>query len=433
MAITMLFRRKKKRVLVIGLDGVPYSLLCEFCQKGILPKLAEILAQGKIHPMRASLPEISAVSWTDFMTGTNSATHGIFGFTDLKPGSYDLRFPNFKDVKVPVLWEKLGQLGKKCIVINQPATYPARPLKGILISGFVAIDLAKAVYPPEEIERLKKIDYLIDVDTAAIRANRDLLWSDLEKTLASRKKALNLYWAEDWDYLEIVITGTDRLHHYFMGAARKSEHPRHEAFLHYYRELDAFISQLIENFLRDKGSLDNVFLLSDHGFCELEKEVYLNAWLKEQGLLKFKKDEPQSLADIDESSVAFALDPNRIYLHFKGKFPNGRIEPNEREYWCERIRQALFQLQYNGQRIIRDVYRAEEIYSGPLLYQGPDLIALSYPTFDLKGSIKRKEIFLDSDLEGMHTYEDAFFWTIEDVPENLKIADCHQIILEKFF
>lgn len=427
----MFFKRKKKRVLVIGLDGVPYSLLLEFCKKGYMPKTAEILTQGKIQPMKASLPEISAVSWTDFMTGTNSATHGIFGFTDLKPGSYELRFPNFKDVKVPVLWEKLGQHGKKSLVINQPATYPARPLKGILISGFVAIDLAKAVYPPEQIERLKKINYLIDVDTAAIRANRELLWSDLKKTLESRKRALNLYWTEDWDYLEIVITGTDRLHHYFMKAARRKEHPSHEAFLNYYREVDSFISQLVEDFLKSKGSLDHVFLLSDHGFCELEKEVYLNAWLKEQGLLKFKKDEPQSLADIDESSVAFVLDPNRIYLHFKGKFPNGRIEPSDREYWCEVIRQILFRLEYNGQKIIRAVHRAEEIYSGPLLSQGPDLIALAYPSFDLKGSIKRKEVFLDSDLEGMHTYEDAFFWSTEKVPENLKIADCHKIILEK--
>ncbi len=190
----MIFRRRKKRVLVLGLDGVPYSLLLDFCRRGIMAQTAEFLSQGKLYPMKASLPEVSAVSWTDFMTGTNSASHGIFGFTDFKSGSYDLRFPNFSDVRSPTIWEKLSQQGKKCIIINQPATYPARPIKGILISGFVAIDLAKAVYPPQEIERLKKINYLIDVDTAAARANRELLWPDLKKNsgipMASSKALL---------------------------------------------------------------------------------------------------------------------------------------------------------------------------------------------------------------------------------------------------
>lgn len=427
----MIFRRRQKRVLVLGLDGVPYSLLLEFCRQGIMPQTAEFLSQGRLYPMKASLPEISAVSWTDFMTGTNSATHGIFGFTDFKPSSYDLRFPNFHDVQIPTIWEKLGQKGKKCIVINQPATYPARPIKGVLISGFVAIDLAKAVYPPREIERLKKINYLIDVDTAAARANREVLWSDLKKTLDSRWQALKLYWNENWDYFELVITGTDRLHHYFMKAAQRSDHPYHEAFINYYRCVDDLIGHLLHAFTSEKGSLDDVFLLSDHGFCELEKEVYLNCWLKQQGLLSFQVEEPHSLGDLDDSTVAFALDPNRLYLHLRGKFPRGKIEPSQRDYWCEEIKKALLQLEYKGNKVIQSVYAAEEIYSGPLISHGPDLIVISFPGFDLKGSIKKKDLFLDSDLEGMHTYDNAFFWTTAEIQENLKIADCHQIIMDR--
>ncbi len=427
----MIFRRHKRRVLVIGLDGLPYSLLLDFFRQGIMSKTAKFLSQGKLYPMRASLPEISAVSWTDFMTGTNPASHGIFGFTDFKPGTYDLRFPNFNDVQVPTIWEKLGRLGKKCIVINQPATYPARPIKGVLISGFVAIDLAKAVFPPQEIERLKKIDYLIDVDTTAARANRDLLWPDLKRTLESRLKALDLYWKENWDYFELVITGTDRLHHYFMKAARRPDHPYYKAFINYYRALDDLISHLLHAFTSQKGSLDDIFLLSDHGFSELNKEVYLNYWLSELGLLKFQVKEPQSLADLDDSTVALALDPNRIYLHLRGKFPRGKIEPGQRDYWCDEIKKALLKLKYQGSPVIQSVYAAEEIYSGPLLSHGPDLIAVSFPGFDLKGSIKKKNLFLDSDLEGMHTYDDAFFWTTGEVQKNLKIADCHQIIMER--
>ncbi len=428
----MLFRRSKKRVVVIGLDGVPCSLLRDFCLQGIMPQTAELLKKGHLCSMKASLPEISAVSWTDFMTGTNSGQHGIFGFTDLKPATYEMRFPSFNDVRVSTLWDELGQRGKKSVIINQPATYPARPLRGFMISGFVALELAKAVYPPAEIRRLEKIGYVIDVDTASARANHEVLWTDLKKTLHSRQKAWELYWAEDWDYFELVITGTDRLHHYMWKAGFDPQHPRHEAFLDYYRRLDEFIGQIASAFSTLTGSLDHLFLLSDHGFCELKKEVYLNAWLREQGWLSFSTPEPKSLNDISSSSLAFALDPNRIYLHLKGKFPQGKLDLKERERWREEIRQGLLELTYSGQKVIREVLRAEEVYTGPWVEHGPDLIALSHHGFDLKGSIKKKDVFLDSDLEGMHTHDNAFFWTAAEPPADLKISDCRSIILKSF-
>ncbi|TET71693.1 MAG: hypothetical protein E3J44_03865, partial [Candidatus Aminicenantes bacterium] len=69
-------KKKKKRVMVIGLDGVPYSLLLELAQKGVMPATSKLIDSGHIQRMKASLPEVSAVSWTNFMTGTNPGTHG---------------------------------------------------------------------------------------------------------------------------------------------------------------------------------------------------------------------------------------------------------------------------------------------------------------------------------------------------------------------
>ncbi|MBP1768121.1 MAG: hypothetical protein H6P98_2236, partial [Candidatus Aminicenantes bacterium] len=108
-----LFQKKKKtRSCAVGLDGVPYSLVLEMADRGVMPAMADLLRNGRLQRMKASLPEISAVSWTDFMTGTDSGGHGIFGFTDLKPGSYSLRFPNFLDVKRETLWDTLGKMEK---------------------------------------------------------------------------------------------------------------------------------------------------------------------------------------------------------------------------------------------------------------------------------------------------------------------------------
>lgn len=428
-----LFKKKsKQRVCVIGLDGVPYSMLLELAQKGIMPSLAELIENGHLHQMKASLPEISSVSWTDFMTGTNPGTHGIFGFTDFKKGTYDLRFPNYMDLKTSTLWDKLGTKKKTSIVINQPSTYPARRLSGSLISGFVAIELAKAVYPMSLKPVLEKIGYEIDIDTFKCREDHDLLWKELSSTLQGREKAYQMLWGDDWDYFELVITGTDRLQHFLWDAYPDEAHPMHDNFLEYYQQVDRLIGKIISSFRDLTGGDKGLYLLSDHGFCGIQQEVYLNVWLEQQGYLSFKSPEPKSLNDITPESRAFAMDPNRIYLNLAGKFPKGCVKEEEKSDLKEELGIKLRNLEYQGQKIIRETFDTEAIYSGPYVSQGPDLIALSHPGFDIKGSIKKKEIFGRSNLQGMHTWDDAFFWSQDDQGPELRIADLAEIILRHF-
>jgi predicted AlkP superfamily phosphohydrolase/phosphomutase len=428
-----LFQKKKKaRACVVGLDGVPYSLVLELTERGIMPSLAELLKSGHLHRMKASLPEISAVSWTDFMTGTDSGNHGIFGFTDLKPGSYSLRFPNFLDVKKETFWDVLGKKGKKSIILNQPSTYPARPLNGILVSGFVALDLAKAVYPLSQKATLDRLGYQIDIDTMKSRQDHAFLWSELERTLEGRERALDHFWKEDWDYFEFVITGTDRLHHYLWNAYADESHCYHARFLDYYRRVDGIIGRLILAYRRLTGDEAGLYLLSDHGFCQINQEVNLNTWLQKEGYLRFSGDPPKGIEDIGKGSVAFALDPNRIYFNRKGRFPQGELDEAGREALKAEVTQKLEELEFQGRRVIRRVFDASTIYSGPYTSSGPDLLVLSEPGFDLKGSVKKKDVFVRTDLEGMHTWDDAFFWSERKIEDDLKISQVSSFIMSHY-
>ena len=428
-----LFKRKsKKKVCVIGLDGVPRSLLYNLSQKGIMPTFAEIIASGHLHELKASLPEISSVSWTDFMTGTNAGKHGIFGFTDFKSGSYDLRFPNFLDVKTPTLWDRLALQKKISIVINQPSTYPARKINGTLISGFVAIELSKAVFPPMLKEQLEKINYAIDIDISQCRSNHDLLWNELTLTLQSREKAWNLLWKEDWDYFEFVITGTDRLQHFLWDAYEDETHPYHTQFLDYYHQVDHLTGKIISAFRELTGGDEGLYLLSDHGFCGIKQEVHLNAWLEKEGYLSFSTPEPKSLNDITPESRAFALDPNRIYLNLKDKFPRGCVQPADKAGLKNEIQTKLSHWELHGEKIVQEVFDIDKIYTGPQVLRGPDLIALGVPGFDMKGTIKKKELFGRTVLQGMHSWDNAFFWANRDVISDPKISDLAKIILGNF-
>jgi predicted AlkP superfamily phosphohydrolase/phosphomutase len=427
-----LFKKKtKKRVCVLGLDGVPYSLLQDLAGRDIMPTVKGLIHSGHLHKMKASLPEISAVSWTDFMTGSNSGTHGIFGFTDLKPDSYDMRFPNFLDLETATFWDTLGEYKKRSVVINQPSTYPAREINGSLISGFVAIDLAKAVYPPALRASLDKLKYQIDIDTMKSREDSDFLWKDLHNTMDRRIDTFNLLWKQDWDYFEFVITGTDRLMHFLWDAYPNAEHPHHKKFLDYYQKIDQVISHISDNYRRLTGGDEGLYLLSDHGFTGIEQEVYLNVWLKEQGYLRFDTSPPENLGEISSTSRAFAMDPNRIYLNLKGKFPKGSVDPSDRNTVIQEIAEKLEKLEWNGKKVVREVFDAQEIYAGPHAARGPDLIVLSEYGFDMKGSIKKKDIFGRTNLQGMHTWDDAFFWAPEDHGQDLAISHLSRIFMDR--
>ncbi len=421
-----LFSRRKQRALVIGLDGVPHSLLTRLAAEGVMPNAARLLLLGHLSKMKVTLPEISAVSWPSFMTGTNPGTHGIFGFVDPKPGTYDIRFPGFRDLKVPTLWDRLGKRGKRCVVINQPSTYPAREIPGVLVSGFVAISLKKAVWPPAALPALEKMRYEIDIDTGRARGDHAYLIEALDATLEGRRRAVDHFWTnEDWDYFQVVVTGTDRLHHYLWDALDDAAHPYHAAFLDYYRKVDAFIGELTARFAKDSGRSeegDGLFLLSDHGFTGIVQEVRVARWLVENGFLSFEKEMPDSLEDIAPSSKAFVLDPGRIYVNRKGRFPKGSVDDAGARAVVAEIKAGLSALRWEGRPVVERVFERDEIYSGPETPNAPDLVVVGHHGFDMKGTIKEPFLFGRTNLTGAHTWDDAFFWSLKAAPPDLDIT-----------
>ncbi|UCH78182.1 MAG: alkaline phosphatase family protein [Candidatus Coatesbacteria bacterium] len=425
-----LFGKKKRRAVVVGLDGMPYSLLQELAAAEVMPHLASLGRERPFARMTVTLPEISAVSWPSFATGLDPGGHGVFGFTDLKAGTYELRFTSSADVKAPTIWERLGRSRKRAVVINQPSTYPARPINGALIAGFVAIDFDRAVMPPPLRPRLRELGYEIDVDTVKCREDHDLLQTQLRETLDGRRRAAAYLWDhESWDYFELVITGTDRLQHYLWDAVADPNHPRHEFCREYYREVDRLVGEIYER-AAEAGCA--FYLLSDHGFCGVGQEFYLNTWLAQEGYLAFDGEAQDTFEAMAPRTRAFALDPNRIYVHAAGKYPRGAVRPGDVAALRAELRDRLRGVSYDGRPVFREVFAREEIYDGPHAAQGPDLVAVAYPGFDVKAHLAKPEVFARTNLTGMHTYDDAVFWSAEAPPANVHITDLADLILANY-
>jgi len=401
-----------QKACVIGLDGTPYSMITRFMDSGVMPNLKEIVSRGRVEPMSVTLPEISSVSWSSFMTGKNPGEHGIFGFTDLEEGTYKQRFPSFRDLKTETIWDRLGKADMKSVVINQPATYPARPIHGALVSGFVAVQLERSVFPAKYLRLMRDLDYEIDVDAAQVKDNPVALFRVLGELLDARRRLLDALWeSEQWNLMEVIVTGTDRLHHFIWDAYEDESHPHHGGFLDYYRRVDDFVGHVHEKFSKTDQP-ENFFLLSDHGFCGTKKEVNINSVLAELGYLQFDPPDSKSLEDVSEKTAAFALDPARIYIHRQGRFPRGSVPDDEVSSLKEELTTVFQALDDGDNPIIRRIFDGDDVYSGPHAAKGPDLLLVPSNGYDMKGRLGAPEVFAQRRLQGMHTWDDAFFVTL---------------------
>jgi len=120
MGLLTRLRFKGKRLLVIGLDGVPFSFLNGLLAQGKLPHWAELVESGSFKRMNSVHPCVSSVAWATYMTGKNPGKHRIYGFVDRFPESMDVFIPTSRDMTGNTLWEILSQAGKRVVVINVP-------------------------------------------------------------------------------------------------------------------------------------------------------------------------------------------------------------------------------------------------------------------------------------------------------------------------
>ena len=139
-----------------------------------------------------------------------------------------------------------------------------------------------------------------------------------------------------------------------------------------YQRLDGIVGDISDRY-SGKATL---FVMSDHGFANFGRQFNVNSWLRDFGYVN-PRECSSILTDADWSRTrAYGLGINGLYLNLKGRERDGIVEPGEEQE--KLIRQLIARLQavrdFNGQQVIRKVYRSSEIYSGNATALAPDLI-----------------------------------------------------------
>jgi predicted AlkP superfamily phosphohydrolase/phosphomutase len=406
--------QRRKRVVFIGLDGTPFTFMQRLIAEGRAPNTARLVQQGSLLRMDSVWPWVSSVAWSTMMTGVNPAKHNIFGFIDRDPKTYKQFIPTARNMQAKTLWEMLSEAGKRVIVVNVPVTYPPRPVNGILVGCFLSPSLEKAVYPPTYLPTLQRLGYIVDADPWKMRESKETALQVISAALDARIRTLfHLLEHEEWDYLHVHVMETDRLHHFLWQQMDEQDPIYAPAFYAFYRRIDEMLGQLAAKLDEDTTLL----WMSDHGFCTIKKEVYVNRWLMDEGWLKLRTippDRTKGLDEIDPSSVAYSLDPGRVVIRVRGREKEGCVSPGaEYEALRSQIAAAALELRDpgSGEPIFQAVYRREELYHGPYLEQAADLILAPYDGYDPKGTLYKDTLTYKGDeLVGMHTFDDAMLY-----------------------
>lgn len=154
-----------KRVVVLGFDGMDYTMARQLMAAGEMPNFERLVAQGSGQPLGTSVPPLSPVAWSTFITGMDPSGHGIFDFIHRHPetlfpylstsepeesgdpveiGKYQfvLSGGGYKLLrKGTPFWEVLEDKGVETTVIRMPANFPPSGSATRELSGMGTPDL----------------------------------------------------------------------------------------------------------------------------------------------------------------------------------------------------------------------------------------------------------------------------------------------------
>ena len=75
------------KVVILGIDGMDPKLLDRFLKAGRLPNFSKLIGRGDFKPLQTTMPPLSPVAWSTFITGTDPGHHRIFDFLHRDPHS----------------------------------------------------------------------------------------------------------------------------------------------------------------------------------------------------------------------------------------------------------------------------------------------------------------------------------------------------------
>ena len=397
------------KLLIVGLDGATFNIIKPGVDKGFLPNLKELMKTGTSGILKSTIPAVTPPAWTSFTTCVNPGVHGIYDFIRINK-DYEFDINTSLNKKARDVWDLVNG---KSIIINVPITYPPRKLNGQLITGMLTPDTKSDFTYPQKLKKeitTKFPDYKITLQWELYGDKKEKFLEDLYAMTRERFRVSMYMLKKEWQLFFTVFIGTDRIQHLFWDDCE---------LMRYYQKLDEYIGEFLEHIDENTDFL----IVSDHGFQRIDKLLLCNSWLKNEGYLSIKKEgflkdlmkrlglrkrnikKLLSTIGVDVTSLtrkmpmkfkamipeeggsvyqnidwsktkAFMMGFGLVFINTKERFSKGVVSQEAYDNTRDELITKLKKIKdpKTGERIVREVYKKEDIYSGKHTSGAPDMV-----------------------------------------------------------
>ena len=154
-----------RKVIILGIDGMDHAMLATFIDEGRLPNFARLADTGSFSPLETTMPPLSPVAWSTFITGLDPGGHGVFDFLHRDPETMGVVEPfyvigpegrrlNLGSWVLPLsggdielyrrgraFWELLDEAGVETTIFRMPVNFPPVETGGHAFSGMGTPDI----------------------------------------------------------------------------------------------------------------------------------------------------------------------------------------------------------------------------------------------------------------------------------------------------
>jgi hypothetical protein len=135
--------RPAAHVLLVGVDGLEWSVLRPLIVQGGCKNLRALMERGSFGRLATMTPTLSPIVWTTIATGRKPEEHGVLGFTDA-----DLKQYSSAQRRGRAVWNIADRYGLSCDVFGWWITWPAEEIRGVMVSGSSSSALVDANWKP---------------------------------------------------------------------------------------------------------------------------------------------------------------------------------------------------------------------------------------------------------------------------------------------